>query len=72
MNAQEERDVVAILEASKGDDLYRAESAFKNCTAQDMRSEYGQSGKTRQQILDEYRAHNQRIDKLIRAVKASQ
>ncbi len=43
-----------------GDDLERAERAFSKCSQEQMNSEYGQSGRTRRQILDEYKAHRQR------------
>ena len=40
--------------AYRGDDLYRARFAFERLTPAEMQQQHGQSGKTRQQILDEY------------------
>jgi len=60
--------VLSCIERTRGDDLYRAQCAFKNCTPDQMNEEYGQSGQTRQQILDGYKAHNQKCDVAIAAV----
>lgn len=38
-----------------GDDLERAEWAFKNRTPEQMGQQYGESGRTCQEILDGYR-----------------
>lgn len=43
------------MDNAKGDDLFRAEHTFKYLPETEMQKEYGNSGKTRQQILDEYR-----------------
>ncbi len=43
------------LGRARGDDLERAECAFRGMTAEELDEQYGQSGRTRQQILDEYR-----------------
>ncbi|KKM60569.1 hypothetical protein LCGC14_1540550 [marine sediment metagenome] len=45
------------LQQAEGDDLYRAELSFRGMTAEAMGEQYGRSGQTRQQILDEYREH---------------
>jgi len=50
--------ILDCIRQRKGDDLYRAECAFRNNTDQEMQEEYGLSGKTRQQILDECKAHD--------------
>ena len=52
--------VMRALNNHRGDDLYRARAAFKNCTMADMDKEYGQSGKTRMQILKEYEAFEEK------------
>ena len=44
------------LDNAKGDNLERATAAFRNCTPEQMQQEYGQSGETRQAILDGYKA----------------
>lgn len=43
----------------KGDDLERAESAFRRETPQSLQKKYGHSGSTKQQVLDEYRKFRQ-------------
>lgn len=45
---------IQALKSMKGDDLQRAKSAFKNCNEKQMQEFYGQSGKTRAQIIKEY------------------
>lgn len=44
-----------IVENAKGDDLERAERAFRNFSPSQMRGQWGESGKTPYEILDEYR-----------------
>ena len=46
--------LLKIVQNSKGDDLERALMAFRGMTQEELNKEYGQSGKTRQQILVEY------------------
>ena len=69
MTATERQQIVRMLEQSKGDDLYRARHAFRHFTLEQLHEEHGQSGKTRLQILKEYEANNDRVDRLIAAVK---
>lgn len=49
------------LEQMKGDDLYRAKSAFAGMSDELMDSLYHQSGKTCRQIITEYEQHEARI-----------
>lgn len=51
------------------DDLQRARAAFRNCTPEQMGEQYGLSGKTRQEILNDYQAHQDRVDAAIAWVK---
>lgn len=44
-----------------GDDLIRARNAFHHCTPEQMRQKYGQSGKTRIEIIMEYEAHDAKV-----------
>lgn len=44
-----------IVANAKGDDLERAELAFKGMTDEQLDSEYGRSGETCRKILDGYR-----------------
>ncbi len=39
---------------SMGDDLERARSAFRGLSSAEMGHQYGQSGRTRQEIITEY------------------
>jgi hypothetical protein len=61
---------IRALEQMKGDDTARARSAFRSCTLEQMGTEYGESGKTRAQILEEYEAHDAKVDAAIAWVKA--
>jgi ribosome-binding protein aMBF1 (putative translation factor) len=53
--------ILRALSDHKGDDLYRAKQAFLYCTRKQMGEQYGESGKTRQQIVDEYAEHVERV-----------
>lgn len=46
------------LENYRGDDLYRARRAFTGLSSEDMGKQYGQSGRTRLEILTEYERHD--------------
>lgn len=61
--------VLRALQQYRGDDLERAEAAFRHYTAQQLASEYGQSGRTCQQILDEYRDHVARVEAAVNEVQ---
>lgn len=50
----EQRDYI-LRNLNNGDDLERAEMAFSGFSTTEMTEEFGHSGRTRQQILDEYR-----------------
>ena len=70
MNAHQDL-AIRALQNMKGDDLCRAKRAFSGYTQREMQEQHGQGGKTRQQILDEYEAHNRRVDEAIAWVKAA-
>ena len=55
----------------KGDDTYRAQAAFRGMTPKQMDEQFGQSGKTRREILACYQEHDQRIDAAIAWVRAA-
>lgn len=58
----EVRDIIlSALRQYAGDDSARAQMAFKNCTPAQMQEQYGESGSTRQEILDGYAEHNARV-----------
>jgi tryptophan 2,3-dioxygenase len=57
MKAETCKKIKQALENDLGnaaDNLYRARSAFNGLSADAMEGQYGQSGETRQQILDGY------------------
>ena len=71
MNQQKETALQA-LQYMRGDDLQRAQAAFRGCTPEQMQSLYYASGQTRQEIIDGYRAHQDRVDAAIAWVQAQQ
>jgi hypothetical protein len=46
-----------VCEPHRGDDLERARWAFQHRTPEQMQELWGQSGRTCQQVLDEYQQH---------------
>ncbi len=62
--------VVRILQDARGDNSCRAHLAFRYYTPQMMDQEYRNSGKTPNQLLLEYKAHEDRVDSAIAWVKA--
>ena len=57
--------ILAALHNYRGDDLIRAEIAFKHLTEIELDMQYGQSGKTHRQILKEYRDSDTEIKNAI-------
>ena len=47
--------LMRIVQGARGDDLERARHAFQGMTDKEMEKEYGDSGRTRSQILEGYR-----------------
>jgi len=47
--------ILKVMQEQRGDDLYRAEQAFKYCSPEQMQQEFGESGQTRSSILEAYR-----------------
>lgn len=68
MKTEIKKFIISCIERRRGDDLYRARRAFKNCTPKEMDEEYGQSGQTRQQIIDGHQSHNDECDEAIEAL----
>jgi hypothetical protein len=60
--------VLRVLKGAKGDDSYRAKMAFRNLSPEQMAKEYGESGKTHYQIIQEYEAHDKKIEEAIKWV----
>lgn len=59
---QVKQTMLNALRGYRGDDLYRAKAAFRNLSEEQMQEQYGQSGKTRQEIIEGYQAHETRCD----------
>lgn len=55
--------------SARGDDLERAESAFSG-RPDLLDTLYGASGKTRREILEEYRTHRKRHDDAVASLEA--
>lgn len=62
--------ILDALEQYKGHNLEKAETAFRNLSNDELDKEYGQTGKTCRQILDEYRRHRDEIENAILWVDA--
>ena len=71
MNDAIKTTILQALHNFCGDDLQRAQNAFRNCTAEQMQMQYGQSGKTRAAILSGYQAHQNRVNDSIAYIKDS-
>jgi len=61
--------IVDCINNSRGDDLVRAKRAFSGLSPKAMQEEHGHSRKTRQDILDGYRAHERKCDDAIGFVR---
>ena len=58
------------LECLRGDDLYRAKAAFKGLSAKEMGMPHGQSGRTRQAVLDGYQSRDDEFAAAIAEISA--
>ena len=59
------RIIESALRSMMGDDLERARMAFRHCTPEQMKEQYGFSGKTRQEVLDGYEAHRAKLTRAL-------
>ena len=57
--------IIKFIEMHRSDDLYRAKSAFRGCTKEQMQEQHGNSGQTRQQIVDGYQQQDNELNKMI-------
>lgn len=64
MNMHKELALQALI-SSRGDDLYRARSAFRNMTPEQMQEMHGSSGQTRLEILQMYEEHDSAVQAAI-------
>lgn len=69
MTAKEK--AIKMLESGRGDNLARAQFAFKKFNPEEMQKQHGESGYTRQQILDSYKKEELEIEAAIQFVKNS-
>lgn len=67
MISKESRELILkALEIYRGDDYYRAKQAFAGYSAEEMKKPYGPNGQTRQDILNSYRSHSEKVSKAVR------
>ena len=57
--------ILDALHRYGGDDLERAEMAFRHLSKEQLNQEHGQSGKTCQEILDGYKKHRSEVKNAI-------
>jgi len=57
--------ILNALQNHRGDDLERATAAFRNFSDKQLDEQWGQSGQTCRQILEEYRAHTEEVEMAI-------
>jgi len=67
---EHQKTAIQALDQMRGDDTYRAKSAFRHFTPQQMQEEHGNSGKTRAQVIADYESHDKKCDEAIEWVKA--
>jgi len=60
---------IEAVYASRGDDFQRAKLAFRGLSKEEMQEQHGESGQTRQEILDGYRAYQDKCDEAIEYLK---
>lgn len=61
--------IIECIEKARGDDLYRARRSFRGLSTTQMQEQHGQSGRTRQQILDDYQDRYDKCDAAIYLVR---
>ena len=65
INDKQKQIIIKTLRQSKG---YDYEGAFNVCSKKEMNDEYGLTGKTRNQIVKEYKERVDSIDEIIKLV----
>jgi hypothetical protein len=69
MTPKAKETLLRLIGNARGDDLQRARLAFRSLSPAQMQEQHGQSGQTRQQILDSYETHNREMDELAKEVE---
>lgn len=67
MTAQEK--LLLIVERTRGDDLERAELAFRGLTKEQLAQEYAASGRSKGEMLDIYRKERREWEQVYALVK---
>lgn len=57
--------ILSALHQYRGDNLERVQNAFRNFSSEKLNEQYGSSGKTCQEILDEYQEKRDKVDNAI-------
>lgn len=70
MFEEHKKTILAALENYRGDNYSRALSYFRHLSKSEMDAQYGNSGKTKQQLLDKYKKHDDEIEDAIVADKS--
>lgn len=68
MTANQKAEIMRLIAMARGDDLARAERAFKHCTPEQMQEQYSEGGRTRAQVLAIYQRHEAQITELEKAM----
>lgn len=61
--------IAECIEKTRGDDLNRIQLEFRQYSPEQMKEEHGNSGKTRQRVLDELLYHNHNCVVAIKTVE---
>lgn len=70
MDEPTKRTILQALEIYRGDDLYRARATFRGLNWDEMQKQHGHSSPTRQETLDAYQEHEDRINAAIAEVNS--
>jgi len=69
MTPETKKVILSALSQHLGDNHVRARMAFSHYTPDEMQRQHGQSGETRQAILDGYEEHARAVNAAIEEVK---
>ena len=70
MTSETKELIIRGLGALLSDDLARAKGTFRGLGEEEMNQPWGSSGKTRKEILQEYQARHDKIQKAMKEVEA--
>lgn len=72
MTEETKRFILSCIENERGDDYAKAQHAFKGYTTLQMKQQWGVSGQTCQEVLDDYKRFEDKIDEAIREINKIQ